>query len=108
VYGIVYFTVTTHGSAVVSHWVEDWEIYENSDDLFDVDAGGVLQGFNPLASDPLVEGFDAGMTHWKKFTWVGNGFVETATGPFAEWEGRRVHTEGSFAFPFGSGIVRFN
>ena len=50
------------------------------------------------------------MTHWKEFTWEGNGYIKTAEAPFEEWEGRRTHTSGIFDFAAGTGTgtVRFN
>jgi hypothetical protein len=104
-YGIVFRTVTTHRNEVVSHWTETFDIY----DVWEFTAPtGVLEGFTH--GDPVVSGTDKGMTHWKNFTWVGNGSVDMAKAPFAQWEGRNVHISGEFDFELftGDGVVRFN
>ncbi len=107
-YGIVYRTVTTHANEVASHWTETWEMYRPGEYAFVVDTG-VLTGFVTTGA-PVVSGFDKGMTHWKNFTWVGNGWVDVAEAPFNEWEGRRVHTKGAFdpVLGTGTGTIRFN
>ncbi|MDH3261423.1 MAG: hypothetical protein OEM84_10685 [Acidimicrobiia bacterium] len=47
-YGIVYYAETISGMGkVVSHWIEDWEIYEDYPGLFTV-VDGVLTDFDPL------------------------------------------------------------
>lgn len=106
-YGVVYYTVTTHGSEVTSHWTETWAMFDYHEDLFVVDQG-VLIGFNP--GEAVLSGTDSGMTHWKNFTWVGNGTIDMANGPFEEWEGHRTHISGDFDLAAGtaSGTVRFN
>ena len=107
-YGIVYRTVTTHASEVVSHWTETWEMYAPGTYEF-FSAGGVLTNFVTTA-DPLVVGRDEGITHWKKFTWLGNGPITDATGVFDHWEGRRTHTKGVFnpLEGWGIGTLRIN
>jgi hypothetical protein len=106
-YGVVYYTVTTHGSEVTSHWTETWDMYDYHEALFLIDEG-VLIGFNP--GEAVVSGTDSGMTHWKNFTWVGNGSIDMANAPFEEWEGHRTHISGDFDLAAGtaSGTVRFN
>ncbi len=109
-FGVVYYTVTTHGSEVVSHWTETWEMHEYHDDLFVVaEDSGVLEEFNPI-DGPVVVGTDSGMTHWKKLTWVGNGSVDEAIAPFEQWQGRTTHIAGSFNLVEGTatGTVRLN
>jgi hypothetical protein len=112
-YAIAFFFYPGHASKVVSHWTETFEIYE-----YDVDSpcfvipGGVLT-FD--CDDPLLVGHDKGMTHLKKLTWLGNGSVDDAKGPFAEWDGRNTKIKGDFTlYPFGAphlaegGTLRFN
>ena len=107
-YGIVYRTIPTHANEVASHWTETWEMYRPGEYTFSV-TDGVLTGF-VTTGDPVVSVFDEGMTHWKNFTWVGNGLVVMAEEPFDEWEGRRAHTKGDFdpVGGTGTGTIRFN
>ena len=106
-YGVVYYTVTTHRSEVTSHWTETWDMFDYDEELF-VIVEGVLTGFNP--GEAVVSGTDSGMTHWKKFTWVGNGSIDMANAPFEEWEGHRTNISGDFDLAAGTafGTVRFN
>lgn len=113
VYGIAYFLSPGNASDVVSHWTEAWEIYEfDPGQPFYEFSGPVLTMFDP--GEPLLVAHDAGITHWKNFTWIGNGRVDSAASAFAEWEGRNTHTSGGFTLsfdpPMGSaeGILRFN
>ncbi len=111
-YAIAFFFYPGHASKVVSHWTETFEIYE-----YDVDApcfemvSGVLE-FD--CEDPVLVAHDKGITHLKKLTWLGNGSVDEAHGPFAEWDGRNTKIKGDFTlYPFlaphlAEGILRFN
>jgi hypothetical protein len=112
-YAIAFFFYPGHASNVVSHWTETFEIYE-----YDVDTpcfemvGGVLEEFD--CEDPVLVAHDEGITHLKKLTWLGNGSVDEAYGPFAEWDGRNTKIKGDFTlYPFlaphlAEGTLRFN
>lgn len=96
---------------VVTHWTEDWAVYEL--DTFDYGfTGPVLTTFDP--GEPVLWGHDSGMTHWKNFTWTGNGHVSGAESPFEEWMGSRTHATGDFGVDFvegtswAAGTLRFN
>jgi hypothetical protein len=107
-YDIVYRTTPPEGNLVVTHWAESWEIF-NLGDAGIVVIGGVVTDYDAGAV-PLMTGFDTGITHLKNSTWLGNGPVLTADGPFAQWEGHRAHTRGvvDFATLTGIGTLRLN
>jgi hypothetical protein len=69
------------------------------------------EGFNTL----YLEGPDAGVVPCGNNTFVANGKVEIANGPFEMWRGRNVHTSGIITwvipcvFPLGAtGTFRIN
>jgi hypothetical protein len=107
-YDIVYRTSPPEGNEVVTHWAESWEIFYLGGAGLVVEEGFVI-GFDDTAV-PLMSGFDTGITHAKNATWLGNGPVLTASGPFAMWEGRQSHTRGDIDFTTltGEGVLRLN
>ena len=107
-YDIVYRTTPPVGNEVVTHWSEPWEVFAFGDAGI-VAPSGVVIGYDADAV-PLMTGFDAGITHMKNATWLGNGPVLTADGPFAQWEGHRAHTRGDvdLATLSGTGTLRLN
>lgn len=114
VYAMAFFFYPGPASTVVSHWTETFEIYEDAE-CFEM-TDGVLTTFDCV--DPVLVGHDEGITHLKKLTWVGNGSVDEAYGPFAEWDGRNTKAKGDFTlnplFPdafvpdTAEGTLRFN
>jgi hypothetical protein len=107
-YDIVYRTTPPEGNEVVTHWAESWEVFYLGEAGI-VAPSGVVIGYDAGAV-PLMTGFDTGITHMKNSTWLGNGPVLTADGPFAQWEGHRAHTRGDvdFATLTGTGTLRLN
>jgi hypothetical protein len=108
-YDIVYRTTPPEGNEVVTHWAESWEVFNFDEAGIVVDSSGVVTAYDENAV-PLMTGFDTGITHMKNSTWLGNGPVLTADGPFAQWEGHRAHTKGDvdFATLTGTGTLRLN
>ena len=114
IYAIAFFFYPGHASEVVSHWAGDFEIYEyDAEEPCFAMPGGVLASF--ACGDPLLVGHDKGITHLKNLTWLGNGSVDEAYGPFAEWDGRNVQEGGDFTFypdipapHTAEGTLRFN
>jgi hypothetical protein len=115
-YAMAFFFYPGHASKVVSHWTETFEIYnyDTTDPCFEM-TGPVLTTFE--CGDPVLIGHDKGITHLKKLTWLGNGSVDEAYGPFAEWDGRNTKIKGDFTLnpafdifvPYtGEGTLRFN
>jgi hypothetical protein len=107
-YGIAFFVELGPETGAVAHWTEDFVIYMSDDFTFDVTATGpVLIG---VPDDPVLWAHDSGITHWKNFTWLGNGQVDEALDPFAEWQGARTHISGQFDFANlpATGTLRFN
>ena len=112
-YAIAFFFYPGHASKVVSHWTETFAIYEDAQ-CFET-GGGPEGGLRFDCENPLLVAHDKGMTHLKKLTWLGNGSVDDARGPFAEWDGRNTKIKGDFTlYPFGAphlaegGTLRFN
>jgi hypothetical protein len=107
-YDIVYRTTPPVGNEVVTHWTESWQVFNFEGAGLKV-IGGVITDYDAHAV-PLMTGFDKGITHLKNATWLGNGPVLTADGPFAQWEGHRAHTKGvvDFATLTGIGTLRLN
>jgi hypothetical protein len=107
-YDIVYRTTPPEGNLVVTHWAESWEVFYLGEAGIVVEFG-VVTAWDDEAV-PLMTGFDTGITHLKNSTWLGNGPVPTAEGPFAQWEGHRAHTRGDidFATLTGTGTLRLN
>ena len=112
-YAMAFFFYPGHASKVVSHWTETFKIYEDPA-CFEM-TGPVLTTFD--CADPVLVGHDKGITHLKKLTWLGNGSVDEASGPFAEWDGRNTKIKGDFTLnpafdifvPYtGDGNLRFN
>ena len=95
-YDIVYRTSPPVGNEVVTHWAESWQIF-NGGEAGLVVVDGVVTGWDASAV-PLMTGFDTGITHMKNSTWMGNGPVQTASGPFAMWAGHQSHTWGDIDF----------
>lgn len=96
--------------AVVTHWTEDFEIYADAGFVLDPTTGYLTA----LPGTTVLWGHDAGTTHWKNFTWLGNGRVDVGEGPFTAWDGRKTHISGSFGSVFAdppspaTGTLRFN
>ena len=107
-YDVVYRTSPRVGNDVVTHWAETWQVFNHGEAGLVV-ANGFVTGYDASAV-PLMAGFDTGTTHMKNSTWMGNGPVLTASGPFAMWEGRQSHTWGDidFAALTGVGTLRLN
>jgi hypothetical protein len=107
-YDIVYWDTNPEATGVVTHWSESWEVFYLGEAGIVVEFG-VVTAWDDEAV-PLMTGFDTGITHLKNSTWLGNGPVPTAEGPFAQWEGHRAHTRGDidFATLTGTGTLRLN
>ena len=107
-YDIVYRTSPPVGNDVVTHWAETWQVFTHGEAGLEI-VNGVVTGFDAGAV-PLMTGFDTGITHMKNSTWMGNGPVLTATGPFVMWEGHQSHTWGDIDFGTltGVGTIRLN
>jgi hypothetical protein len=112
-YAIAFFFYPGHASKVVSHWTETFEIYEDPDCFEMTDS--VLTVNN--CANPVLIAHDKGITHLKKLTWLGNGSVDAASGPFEQWDGRNTKIKGDFTLkplfdifvPYtGKGTLRFN
>ncbi len=63
--------------------------------------------------DPILVTMEHGTTTLANTTWRANGWVETASGYFSGWEGRRVHESGEFVMGptapvSGTSIFRIN
>lgn len=115
-YGMVFFNVGSGkpfddpfiGSVV--KFGEIWVIYEEPVD-FDPETGDYTLG------TVLMQGTDTGVTVVPNSTYRMNGVVDEAHGPFAQWEGRRVHMMGDIVWqmtPMGPapqyapGVFRIN
>jgi hypothetical protein len=107
-YDIVYRTSPPVGNEVVTHWAESWQVFNLGEAGLVIDAG-VVTDYDAEAV-PLMVGVDTGITHMKNSTWMGNGPIRMASGPFALWEGRQSHTWGDidFATLTGVGTLRLN
>jgi hypothetical protein len=107
-YDIVYWDTNPEATGVVTHWSESWEVFDFGIGLKG-NEGGVVTGYDDTAV-PLMTGVDAGITHVNNATWLGNGPVLTAEGPFAQWEGHRAHTRGivDWGTFTGTGTLRLN
>ena len=112
-YAIAFYFYPGHASETVSHWTEDFAIYEldSEEPCFEME-GGFLTKFE--CTDPLLVAHDKGMTYLKKLIWLGSGVVDEAYGPFSEWQGRNTKIKGDVTmYPFGApheawGTLRFN
>jgi hypothetical protein len=116
VYAIAFFFYPGPASKVVSHWTETFKIYEYDAlaPCFEM-TGPFLTTF--ACGEPVLVGHDKGITHLKKLTWLGNGSVDEASGPFEEWDGRNTKIKGDFTLnpsfdifvPYtAEGTLRFN
>jgi len=93
-YTIVFINLATareNPSGVASPFDEIWAIYE---------LGGVVTEADgcPSTDHAAIWGYDSGVSNLRNFTYRMNGHVDTATGEFEGWEGRRVHMSGTFSF----------
>lgn len=108
-YTIVFINLATareNPSGVASPFDEIWAIYELGEVVTEVDGC-------PSTDHATIWGYDSGVSNLRNSTYRMNGHVDTATGDFEGWEGRRVHMSGTFSFDdiprlHAPGMLRLN
>ena len=79
----------TTGQGTILHYEEGWKVWTGSftigDDLSLVDCE---------PGDVVLSGVDTGTGSFRTGKFRSNGTVDSASDPFADWQGRRVHQDG--------------